>query len=105
MIGVADGLVAPASVSPVSMLSSTLDVPAVTMPSTGTFSPGRTRTRSPTATSSIGTSTSTSPRSTRAVRGASPSRAVIAAVVRFLARPSIHRPIRTSAMITSEVSK
>ena len=36
--------------------------------------------------------------------GASPTSAVTAAAVRFLARPSIHFPARTSAMITSEVS-
>ena len=44
--------------SPVSMLSSTAVAPSVTTPSTGTFSPGRTRTRSPTTTCSTGTSTS-----------------------------------------------
>ena len=44
--------------SPVSMDSSTLDVPWMSAPSTGTFSPGRTRTVSPTATCSIGRSRS-----------------------------------------------
>ena len=91
--------------SPVSMLSSTAVAPSVTTPSTGTFSPGRTRTRSPTTTCSTGTSTSAPSRSTRAVFGASPTRAVIAAAVCFLALASIHRPIRTSARMTSEVSK
>ena len=67
------------------MLSSTAVAPSVTTPSTGIFSPGRTRTRSPTTTCSTGTSTSAPSRSTRAVFGASPTRAVIAAAVRFLA--------------------
>ena len=44
--------------SPVSIDSSTVEAPSTTIPSTGTFSPGRTRTRSPTATCSTGTSTS-----------------------------------------------
>ena len=91
--------------SPVSMLSSTAVAPSVTTPSTGTFSPGRIRTRSPTTTCSTGTSTSAPPRSARAVFGVSPTRAVIAAAVRFLARSSIHRPASTSARITSDVSK
>ena len=91
--------------SPVSMLSSTAVAPSVTTPSTGTFSPGRTRTRSPTTTCSTGTSTSTPSRSTRAVFGARPTSAVIAAAVCFFAFASIHRPARTSARITSEVSK
>ena len=43
-----------ASGSPVSMLSSTDERPSTTSPSTGTFSPGRTRSRSPTRTSSSG---------------------------------------------------
>ena len=42
--------------SPVSIDWSRLEAPSVTMPSTGTFSPGRTRTRSPTWTCSIGRS-------------------------------------------------
>ena len=44
--------------SPVNMDSSTAEVPSTTMPSTGSFSPGRTTTRSPTSTSSTGISTS-----------------------------------------------
>ena len=86
------------------MHSSTAVVPETTTPSTGIFSPGRMRTTSPTTTSSTGTSTSTPSRTTRAVFGASPTRAVTAAAVRFLARPSIHFPASTSATMISEVS-
>ena len=39
-----------AALSPVSMLSSIVDEPSLTTPSTGTFSPGRTSTWSPTRT-------------------------------------------------------
>ena len=54
--------------SPVSIDSSTEERPSTTAPSTGTFSPGRTRSRSPTSTSSSGTSSSRpSARITRAV--------------------------------------
>ena len=44
--------------SPVTMDSSTKELPSVTTPSTGIFSPGRTRKRSPTAIVSIATSSS-----------------------------------------------
>ena len=44
--------------SPVTMDSSTKERPSVTTPSTGIFSPGRTRKQSPTAISSIATSSS-----------------------------------------------
>ncbi len=90
--------------SPVSMLSSTVVVPLVTTPSTGIFSPGRMRTMSPTTTCSTGMSLSTPSRTTSAVLGASPTSAVTAAAVRFLARASIHFPASTSAMMISEVS-
>jgi len=42
--------------SPVSIASLTLVAPSITTPSTGTFSPGRTRTRSPGVSRSTGTS-------------------------------------------------
>ena len=58
--------------SPVSIDSSTAERPSATVPSTGTFSPGRTTTRSPTTTDSRGTSTSAPSRTTRAVFGARP---------------------------------
>ena len=90
--------------SPVSMLSSTAVLPPVTTPSTGIFSPGRMRTVSPTTTSSTATSTSVSPRTTRAVLGASPTSALTAAAVRFFARASIHFPASTSATMINDVS-
>ena len=90
--------------SPVSMLSSTVVVPVATTPSTGIFSPGRMRTMSPTATCSTGMSTSSPSRTTRAVFGARPTRAVTAAAVAFLARASIHFPASTSAMMIRLVS-
>ena len=74
--------------SPVSIDSSTVECPATTTPSTGTFSPGRTRSTSPTSTRSSGTSTSASPRTTRAVRGARPMRRRMASPVRPRARAS-----------------
>jgi hypothetical protein len=75
--------------SPVTIDSSTALVPSVTTPSTGTFSPGRTRSRSPGWMCSSGTSSSDpSARSRRAVFGASPSSARIAAPVWLRARSS-----------------
>ena len=68
--------------SPVSMDSSTALLPSATTPSTGTFSPGRTRSRSPTWTWFNGTSSSLpSALIRRAVLGARPSSALIAAEV------------------------
>ena len=58
--------------SPVSIDSSIDERPSSTTPSTGTFSPGRTRTTSSTRTSSTGTSSSASPRTTRAVLACRP---------------------------------
>ena len=55
--------------SPVMARVSRLEVPSITVPSRGTFSPGRTRMTSPTCTS-LGSTTATSPlRSTLAVSG------------------------------------
>jgi hypothetical protein len=82
--------------SPVSIDWSTLEAPSVTMPSTGTFSPGRTRTRSPAWTCSMGTSTSSPARRTRAVFAWSPTSARMAPAVWRLARASIQRPSRMS---------
>jgi hypothetical protein len=90
--------------SPVSMLSSRAERPSTTTPSTGTFSPGRTRTRSPTRTASIGTSCSTPSRMTRAVLAWSPISALMAAPVCFLALASSQRPIRISATMMTAVS-
>ena len=79
--------------SPVTIDSSTALVPSRTTPSTGTFSPGRTRRRSPGRTSSRGTSASLpSSASRRAVFGARPRRARMAPLVRC-ARPQLqHLP-------------
>ena len=91
--------------SPVSMDSSTDEEPTSTRPSTGTFSPGRTTTRSPTRTWAMGTSVSAPPRITRAVLGCSPISALIAAPVCPLARASSRRPSRMSVMMKAEESK
>ena len=57
-ITLAPGCLAAGIGSPVIIDSSTALVPSSTVPSTGTFSPGRTRRVSPTAMASIATSTS-----------------------------------------------
>ena len=68
------------------MDSSTELAPSMTTPSTGIFSPGRTRSRSPTWIASRLTSCSEPlDERRRAVFGASPSRAVIAPLVRLRA--------------------
>ena len=58
--------------SPVSIDSSTADAPAITSPSTGSRSPGRTITMSPRSTSRVGTSSSMPSLMMRAVRGCRP---------------------------------
>ena len=83
--------------SPVSIDSFTADAPSTTTPSSGTFSPGRTRTRSPTTTACRATSDSTPPRTTRALWAWSPTRRLIAPVVWPLARASSHRPEQDQA--------
>src|SRR6266498_4365198 len=92
--------------SPVIIDSSTEVAPSSTMPSTGIFSPGRTRRRSPTFTRSRGTSVSVpSSRSSRAVLGASPNNALIALLVLLRARSSNTWPSSTSVVITAAASK
>ena len=92
--------------SPVMLDSSTDPVPSITAPSTGTFSPGRTRSRSPTAIRSIATSASLPAASMRrAVRGASPSRALMAPPVASRARSSRTCPTSTSTTMTAAGSK
>ncbi len=91
--------------SPVIMLSSTDERPSTTRPSTGIFSPGRTRSTSPGTTSATGTSISTPPRTTRAVFGCSPMSFLIASLVRPLARASSSLPATMRVMMTAEVSK
>ena len=91
--------------SPVSMDSSTLDCPSKITPSTGIFSPGRTRTVSSSPTSSIGTSSSLPLRMIRAVRGCRPIRRLIASEVLPRARISSAAPRLMSAMMTMAASK
>ena len=74
--------------SPVRSDSSTAEAPSRTSPSTGTRSPGRTRTTSPTTTSSIATSDSTPSRTTRASFAPSASNARSALEARPRARAS-----------------
>ena len=92
--------------SPVSIDSSTDELPCSTTPSTGTFSPGRTRTASPTWTIATGTSRSTpvgwpfsSSSTTRAVLACRPISRLMAALVWPLARASSQRPSRIRAMM------
>ncbi len=72
-ITAAPGIFSSGMDSPVTRLSSTLEAPSATSPSTGIDSPGRTRTSSPGRTSSTGTSASRPSRTTRAVAGTSAS--------------------------------
>ena len=91
--------------SPVRADSSTAERPWLTIPSTGTLAPGPTTTLSPTTTASAGISSSTPPRSTRAVRGRSPSRVRRASEARPLARASRYLPSRMRVMMAAPVSK
>jgi len=90
--------------SPVTMDSSTSDSPSTTTASTGTFAPGRTRSRSPTWTSAVGTSTSTPSRSTTAMGGASSSRVRTASLAPPRARISNQWPSSTNAASTVAAS-
>ncbi len=92
--------------SPVIIDSSTALAPSTTLPSTGTFSPGRTRRRSPAWTRSSATSSSLpSGLMRRAVLGASPSSARMAAPVRLRALSSSTCPSSTRVVITAAASK
>jgi len=91
--------------SPVSIASSTAEPPSVTRPSTGTFSPGRTRIRSPGRTVSMATSVSPWDPTRRAVRAWRPMRLRTAPSVCDLARASSQRPARISPTIRLELSK
>ncbi len=92
--------------SPVTSDSSTEDRPSETVPSTGTFSPGRTRSRSPSRTSSRATSSSVpSAAMRRAVRGVRSSSALMAPDVCSRARSSRTWPSRTSTVMTAAASK
>ena len=92
--------------SPVSIDSSTALRPSKTLPSTGTFSPGRTRSRWPGRTASSGMSASL-PSSwiIRACFGARSSRARIAPPVCARARNSSIWPSNTSVTMTAAASK
>jgi hypothetical protein len=92
--------------SPVIMDSSTALSPSSTMPSTGIFSPGRTRSRSPGFTSSSGTSRS-EPLSLirRAIFGLRSSSARIALDVWLRARSSNTCPSNTRVTIAAAASK
>ena len=92
--------------SPVTIDSSTEEPPASRTPSTGIFSPGRTRSRSPGATCSISTSRSLPSGSRRrALRGASRRSARIAPDTRLRARSSSTCPRRTSSTMIAAASK
>ena len=92
--------------SPLTIASSTALLPSSTTPSTGTFSPGRTRRRSPGFTASSDTSSSApSSRTRRAVFGAKPRSNRMAAPVRPRARSSSTCPSRTRVTIAAAASK
>ena len=92
--------------SPVTMDSSTALAPSTTSPSSGTFSPGRTRRRSPTWISSSGSDSSAPSAVTRsATLGARSSSALSAPPVRSRARSSSTWPSSTSTTMTAAASK
>ena len=99
------GFLSTGRLSPVIMDSSMEVVPSRIVPSTGIFSPDRTRTVSPSPTSLMGMSTSVPLRSTRAVFGWSPMSLRMASEARLFARASSSRPINTNAMIITAASK
>ena len=92
--------------SPVTSDSSSEERPSSTMPSTGTFSPGRTRSRSPIWTWSRVISSSVPSALIRcAVFGVRSSSARIAPEVRSRARSSSTCPSSTSVVMTAAASK
>ena len=91
--------------SPVRALSFTALLPSSTMPSTGTFSPGRTTKMSPFCTCSMGTVTSVPSRSRLAVLGASFIRLLRASVVLPLERASSILPTVMRVRIMAADSK
>ena len=92
--------------SPVSMDSSISARPSVRMPSTGRFSPGRTRRRSPGRTEATGTSSSVPSVRTRcAVGGVRCMSARMAASVRECARCSRICPSSTMVVMNAAASK
>ncbi|MNW55244.1 hypothetical protein D3C74_328920 [compost metagenome] len=91
--------------SPVSMDSSTADVPVTTTPSVAIFSPGRTTNSSPTCRSSTGILVSTSPRRTETSFAPSSSSARRAAPACFLERFSKYRPARMNIVTPAPTSR
>jgi len=91
--------------SPVSMLSSMLEWPSTTMPSTAIFSPGLTITISPTCKSSAKTSISIPSCITEAFLGRKFNNFRMASPVPPLALASRYLPNLTRVIITAEVSK
>ena len=91
--------------SPVISASSTDELPSSTTPSAGTFSPGRTSTRSPLSTASAGTVISLPSRITVAVAGCRSSNRRTAAEERCLMISSMYLPIKTKAITTADTSK
>ncbi len=92
--------------SPVTIDSSTVLRPSMTSPSTGTFSPGLTRSRSPTTTAASGTSSSLpSGLTRRQVFGVRSSSARMAPLVCSRALSSSTCPSRTRTVITAAASK
>ena len=91
--------------SPVSIDSSTAELPASTTPSTGIRSAGFTSSRSPGATASTATLTHSSPRRTQAAAGAICASFRIAAAVWCRARASIARPASTRPRMNTTASK
>ena len=87
------------------MLSSTLESPSMTDPSTGMRSPARTITSSPASSSATSTSTTSPARTTRAVFGCSLINASIAAEVLPFARASSTLPSMTSVITAALASK
>ena len=90
--------------SPVTIDSSIEVVPSRITPSVGSFSPGRTRRRSPTRISPAGISTSAPSLRTRALFAAREASARIASPAFPFARSSRYRPRRRKAMMTTAAS-
>ncbi len=91
--------------SPVSMDRSTHDVPSLTTPSAGIFSPGSTTTTSPGWSSSMGTRRSTPSARTVASLAPRSSNVRVASPADDRARASSVLPTRISVTITAAVSK
>lgn len=99
------GALSTGMLSPVSMDSSTAHWPLTTVPSTGTRSPGRMRTRSCSAIWSTGSSTNASPRCTMAVRGCRCMSLRMAELASPAATCSIYLPKRMSESSTPSDAK